>query len=91
MTIASHKFEADLIVLDIHDFDIILGMDWLAKHRATVDCHRKEVHISQPGEPEVIFCGERKIPSTSLINVVQANKMFQRQPSKLDMGIMNFW
>ena len=33
VTIASHEFEADLIVLDIHDFDIILGMDWLAKHR----------------------------------------------------------
>ena len=43
MTIASHEFEADLIVLDIHDFDIILGMDWLAKHHATVDCYRKEV------------------------------------------------
>ena len=43
VTIASHEFEADLIVLDIHDFDIILGMDWLAKHRATVDCYRKEV------------------------------------------------
>ena len=27
VTIASHEFEADLIVLDIHDFDIILGMD----------------------------------------------------------------
>ena len=78
VTIASHEFEADLIVLDIHDFDIILGMDWLAKHRATVDCHRKEVHISQPGEPEVIFCGERKILSTSLINVMQANKMLRK-------------
>ena len=27
VTIASHEFEADLIVLDIHDFDNILGMD----------------------------------------------------------------
>ena len=75
VTIASHEFEADLIVLDIHDFDIILGMDWLAKHPATVDCYRKEVQFSQPWEPEVIFCGERKILSTSLISVIQANKM----------------
>ena len=78
VTIASHEFEADLIVLDIHDFDIILGMDWLAKHRATVDCYRKEVQFSQPGEPEVIFCGERKILSTSLISVMQANKMLRK-------------
>ena len=78
VTIASHEFEADLIVLDIHDFDIILGMDWLAKHRATVDCYRKEVQLSQPREPEVIFCGERKILSTSLISVIQANKMLRK-------------
>ena len=78
VTIESHEFEADLIVLDIHDFDIILGMDWLAKHRATVDCYRKEVHFSHPGEPEVIFCGERKILSTCLISVIQANKMLRK-------------
>ena len=78
VTIASHEFEADLIVLDIHDFDIILGMDWLAKHRATVDCYMKEVQFSQPGEPEVIFCGERKILSTSLISVIQSNKMLRK-------------
>ena len=78
VTIASHEFEADLIVLDIHDFDIILGMDWLAKHHATVDCYRKEVQFSQPGEPKVIFCGERKILSTSLISVMQANKMLRK-------------
>ena len=78
VTIASHEFEADLIVLDIHDFDIILGMDLLAKHRATIDCYSKEVQLSQPGEPEVIFCGERKILSTSLISVIQANKMLRK-------------
>ena len=78
VTIASHEFEADLIVLDIHDIDIILGMDWLAKHRATIDCYRKEVQFSQLGEQEVIFCGERKILSTSLISVTQANKMLRK-------------
>ena len=78
VTIASHEFEVDLIVLYIHDFDIILGMDWLAKHRITVDCYRKEVQFCQPGEPEVIFCGERKILCTSLIKVIQANKMLHK-------------
>ena len=78
VTIASHEFEADLIVLDIHEFDIILCMDWLAKHHATVDCYKKEVQFSQLGEPEVIFYGERKILSTSLISVIQANKMLRK-------------
>ena len=88
VTIANHEFEADLIVFDIHDFDIILGMDWLAKHHATVDCYKKEVHFSQPGKPEVIFCGERKILSTSLISVMQAKKMLRKSMPGV-LGVCN--
>ena len=36
--IGGQEFLADLILLDIHDFDVILGMDWLSRHHATVDC-----------------------------------------------------
>ena len=34
---------ADLVLLDVMDFDVILGMDWLSQHFVTVDCRRKEV------------------------------------------------
>ena len=33
----------DLILLDIIDFDVILGMDWLAQHYASLDCREKVV------------------------------------------------
>ena len=29
---------ADLVLQDMIDLDVIVGMDWLAKHYATVDC-----------------------------------------------------
>ncbi|GJU86330.1 putative reverse transcriptase domain-containing protein, partial [Tanacetum coccineum] len=29
---------ANLLPLEMSDFDIILGMDWLTEHRATIDC-----------------------------------------------------
>ena len=45
--IGGHEFLADLILLDIHDF--ILGMDWLSRHHATVDCYREEVRFCRPG------------------------------------------
>ena len=35
LVIQNKNFPAYLIVLGIHDFDIVLGMDWLSKHRAT--------------------------------------------------------
>ena len=34
---------ADPIVLDMHDFDIILGMDWLAGHHAIMECFTKVI------------------------------------------------
>ena len=41
--IHDHKFSADLIVLPFCEFDLILGMDWLSKHRAIIDCDKKTV------------------------------------------------
>ena len=45
-----NEFMEELILLDIHDFDVILGMDWLSRHHATVDCYRKEVRFCRLGE-----------------------------------------
>ena len=39
--IEGHEFLANLVLLDIQDFDVILGMDWLSRHHATMDCFRK--------------------------------------------------
>lgn len=36
-------FFADLILLDMHDFDVVLGMDWMTDYHALVDCFRKKV------------------------------------------------
>ena len=33
----------DLVFLDLQDFDVILGMDWLASYHAFVDCFGKGV------------------------------------------------
>ena len=72
LVIQNKDFSADLIVLGIHDFDIVLGMDWLSKHRATLDCYNKEVRLVRPEEPGVIFQGIRREIAPSLINVMTA-------------------
>ena len=33
----------DLRVMDISDFDVILGMDWLIAHQVIIDCDRRGV------------------------------------------------
>ena len=75
--IGDQEFMADLILLDIHDFDVILGMDWLSRHHATVDCYRKEVRFCRLGETEVVFCGLRKILPTSTMTAMSSSKMLR--------------
>ena len=44
------EFSVDLIALP---FDLILGMDWLSKHRAIVDCDKKIVLLKCPDLSEL--------------------------------------
>ena len=78
LVIQNKDFPADLIVLGIHDFDIILGMDWLSRHRATLDCYKKEVRLVRPEEPGMIFRGIRREIAPSLINAMTASKMLRK-------------
>ena len=43
-----------------------------------MDCFRKEVKICRPGEPEITFCGVRKILSSSMMSVIMAGKMLRK-------------
>ncbi|CAA0811476.1 Unknown protein, partial [Striga hermonthica] len=39
MDIRGRDLEADTYVINMKDFDIILGMDWLTKYHADISCH----------------------------------------------------
>ena len=42
----------DLVVLDMFDYEVILGMDWLSKYYARIYCKKKIVIFRPPGEEE---------------------------------------
>ena len=41
MLVEGRELLVDLVLLDVIDFDVIMGMDWLAKHYAIVDYREK--------------------------------------------------
>ena len=45
---------ANLIELPMHDFDIILGMDWLLSCYACMDCHSRVVRFCFTNEDEQV-------------------------------------
>ncbi|KAA0032107.1 DNA/RNA polymerases superfamily protein [Cucumis melo var. makuwa] len=68
----------DLLPLELQRLDVILGMDFLFAHYASMDCHRKEVVFRKPGFAEVVFRGMRKVVSRSLISVLKAEKLLRK-------------
>ena len=70
--IGERELSTDLVVLDMHDFDIILGMDWLATYHASVDCHEKRVNFHIPGELTFNFDGSTETTPPRIISFVQA-------------------
>ena len=52
--------QVDLVPLTIQDFDVILGMDWLGKHHATIDCYNKIVTFNVIERNKVKYKRERE-------------------------------
>ena len=69
---------ADLIILDIRDFDVILGMDWLEKYHAAIDCHKKMVVFRPPEKPEFTFTRMKGVSSVPFISAMKARRMINK-------------
>ncbi|GKD19280.1 putative reverse transcriptase domain-containing protein [Tanacetum coccineum] len=41
----SHPFDIDLMPIELGSFDVIIGMDWLAKYHALIVCDEKVIRI----------------------------------------------
>ena len=70
--IVGQEFPADLVALDMRDFDMVLDIDWLSHHRDTLDCYKKELKLHRPEKLEVKFKGIHRELSSSMISALAA-------------------
>ena len=54
IVIQVREFLTDLIPLPFREFDLIMGMDWLSKHRVIIDCGQKTIVLRCSDQTEVI-------------------------------------
>ncbi|KAL0540116.1 hypothetical protein IC582_024346 [Cucumis melo] len=76
--ISGHVIEVTLIVLDMLDFDVILGMDWLAVNHASIDCSRKEVTFNPPSMASFKFKGGGSKSLPQVISAIRASKLLSQ-------------
>ena len=48
--------------MDISDFDVILGMDWLTAHRVIIDCDSRRITAYTRDGIRVTFQGAKHAP-----------------------------
>ncbi|XP_075486368.1 uncharacterized protein LOC142525973 [Primulina tabacum] len=66
---------ADLIVLLMPEFDIILGMDWLHKNRVLIDFQQRSVLIRPLGREQFLFESDRYFNVPIMISCILARKL----------------
>ncbi|KAM2728581.1 hypothetical protein EV1_000060 [Malus domestica] len=59
------RLTADLYSLGLKKYDLILGMDWLRKHHAIIDCEERKFKVCTLEAEEVIIKLDEKIVSPS--------------------------
>ena len=72
----------DCVLYQLLGIDLILGMDWLEKNQAIIDCEKKEIHLTLEGnkrEKRIFFRGEKQLGSHPiLISYIKAAKYLRR-------------
>ena len=49
----------DLRVMDMSEFDVVLGMDWLTAYRFVIDCERRRITAYTQDGTCVVFQGDK--------------------------------
>ncbi|GJS21935.1 putative reverse transcriptase domain-containing protein [Tanacetum coccineum] len=78
LVLCNHVFKIDLLPTRLGSFDVIIGMDWLAYHRALIDCYEKIVRIPLPNGKILEVQGERPekdLRSLACIKVLRKKKL----------------
>ncbi|XP_070015780.1 uncharacterized protein [Nicotiana sylvestris] len=75
VSVQGHNIKADLIELEMVDFDVIMGMDWLSSCYAMLDCHAKIVRFQFPNEEVLEWKGSLALPVGKFISYLKAQRM----------------
>ncbi|XP_070020533.1 uncharacterized protein [Nicotiana sylvestris] len=73
-----YETREDLLLLDMTDFEVILGMDWLSPYHAILDCHAKTVTLAMPEFPRLEWNGSSVSTYSRVISFLKARHMVEK-------------
>jgi hypothetical protein len=76
-------FVTNLNVLESKGIDVILGMDWLSKHKILIDYAKKSVKLTTPEGKEMEFVTEPVVTAKGVANRAKVNQLDASQGSEV--------
>ena len=76
MLVSNRELYVDLIMLNLHDYDVILGMDFLSKYNAMIECRHRRVTFRPTDNDEFSYLGEGGQNQKVIISSMRAQKCF---------------
>ncbi|XP_057248359.1 uncharacterized protein LOC130590296 [Beta vulgaris subsp. vulgaris] len=70
--IGGYEFLVDLVQFELTDFDVILGMDWLSKYQADINCLNHEITLRRPDGCKVSYRRRKVKP-----RIISTSKVFK--------------
>jgi hypothetical protein len=67
ISLEDEDFVANLVIISLGIFDVILGMDWLSRYQAVISCFWKAIPLQAPSGREVVFYGSAPKFSLALL------------------------
>ncbi|GJX18879.1 putative reverse transcriptase domain-containing protein [Tanacetum coccineum] len=74
LVLFNHVFKIDLLPTRLGSFDVIIGMDWLAYHRAVIDYYEKIARIPLPNGEILEVQGERPEKDPGSLACIKADE-----------------
>ncbi|KAK1435856.1 hypothetical protein QVD17_01627 [Tagetes erecta] len=84
LKINGQNIPLELLPMKLGGFDIVLGMDWLARHKAQIDCERKVLKIELPDGQQAEVKGDMPRKNFKLLTIAKASKYLRQ-------GCEGFW
>ncbi|XP_075101429.1 uncharacterized protein LOC142177002 [Nicotiana tabacum] len=78
VTFCGYETTTDLLLLDMVDFEVILGMEWLSVYHAILDCYAKTITLAMPQFPRLELRSSSIGTSSKVISFLKARLMVEK-------------
>nr|GFC40215.1 hypothetical protein [Tanacetum cinerariifolium] len=79
LNLTNKLFDINLILIELKSFDVVIGMDWLTKVQAKINCLEKLLKIPLEGRKTLIVQGEKPMRDLKIVSAIKMHKYLEKE------------